>query len=65
MYKQGGLSEPPYILPFLARPQHATLVVCVVVYIVLVFLFFFFFFLFAWFRAHIYVYTGIYTIPMF
>jgi len=57
MYKQGGLSKPPYILPFLACPQHATLDVCVVVYIVLVFLFFFFlfFFLFAWFCAHIYI----------
>jgi len=42
MYKQGGLSEPPYILPFLACPQCTTLVVCVVVYIILVFLFLFF-----------------------
>jgi len=61
MYKQGGLSKPPYILPFLVCPQCTTLVVCVVVYIVLVFLFLFFFFVCTVSCTYIYIYWIIYN----
>ena len=59
MYKQGGLNEPPYILPFLAHPQHTTLGVCVVAYTVLVFSLSLFFHLHNF--MHIYIYWNIYN----